>query len=207
MEENSAYKITMKEWLKPWENLIVIRTMADGSCLFHALLTAFYLPYQKNEVDRKEFVFKLREELADNLGKKAPNAGDKTYYEILSGGYLARLSQSGIELGEPITLEGMKRTLGNPCEPISELYLEYISMMFNKDLYFLDIYQQDVYMLSNPDLVQKGNRISIVVGYKPGHYETVGLPQPDGTVKTAFEPNDEFIVRLRNRYNQLKYRL
>ena len=182
-------------------DLVRIYTIADGSCFFHALLNAYYTPYIEGRVigsdgmaqnfDRRDFVRELRIDLANRLDD---------YYDRLSRGQLREMANQGMQA---YLLENMKKELADPNKYVWELYLEYVSDLFNKDIYILDSSTQDVYVLNDEEILYK-DRDSIVLLYLPGHFELIGIERGGYTV-TKFDPDDRFISTVRRRLHELRY--
>ena len=189
-----------------YDNMVRLYTIADGSCFFHAVVGAFYLPYQTQledgkRFDRRKFIKNLRRDLSIKLDK--PEADGKTPYDKLSGGEL--LNTSNI-MGEPeankYKVENMKKQLDSE-EWSWQLYIEYISNQLNKDIYILDDINQDVFQEDfdfDEDLYHK-ERDSVVVLYLGDHFETVGLDL-NGKIHTLFDPNSHFISSIRMRLKE-----
>lgn len=202
--------------------LVRLRTIADGSCFFHAIANAFYQPYrvgmiQDQVFDRIDFIRRLRADFATKLA--SPNIGDKkdgfnrtgcrgkiqhghspikTYYETISRGQLPILAKDHARY----QLANMQKEL-NSFLPVDNLYNEFISNILNKDIYLLDLRTHDVYVTgSDMDILYKG-RPSIVILTMPGHYELVGLDQGNG-IRTLFDPKSDLIQAIRNR---MKYKI
>ncbi len=191
-----------------WENshfqhpdMVQIKCSPDGSCFFHALLQAFYKPYQLQmedgvPVSRKKLVKNFRYDLSVRLNEHTDvnDPLSPVVYQTLSRGQLEELSKEMPEY----SLKGMQDEL-NSSSPVSNLYNEFISNELGKDIYILDSEKQDVYVTgSDLDLLYK-NRQSIVLLYHPGHFDLIGLRNNDGSVSTFFDPEHPFIESIRNR--------
>lgn len=176
----------------PWTlypNMVQIRVPGDGSCYFNAIAKAFFTPYRTGfnqgvPVNRQQIIQQFRSELAQRL--QAPGV-----YESLSEGALK-------EFGPEYSRSQMISTLLG-SGPVDYVYQELISDEINKDIYLLSSVHQDVVNLTNPKLLYK-NRDSIVLLYTPGHYDLIGLQGPDGVIRTVFNYDDPFIVKLRSRF-------
>lgn len=189
-----------------WENtelrypgLVRIRTIGDGSCFFHAIAKAYFIPYKIGmidgiAIDRREFIRELRKDLSIKLGEEIDNGG-KRYYDILSRG---KLGEIGKEMKE-YTLENMQKEL-NSSLPVDNVYNEFISNILNKDIYILDYITKDVYITGDDDDILYKDRDSIVILYIPGHYELIGEEKNEG-ILTLFKPENELIKRIRERIN------
>ena len=177
-----------------------IRTIGDGSCFFHAIASAYFKPYIEGvnggkAFDRRSFVRKLRQELADKLGQRInpvdPNS--PTYYQQLSRGKLEEMSKDL----DKYSLKYMQNEL-RASVSVDNMYNEFISNVLDKDIYILDLSKKDVYITgSDDDLLYKG-RDSIVIGAMPGHYELIGI-MVEGRIKTLFPHSHPFIEAIRTR--------
>lgn len=182
-------------------DLVRLRTIADGSCFFHAIANAYFTPYRVGMIndkvfDRVDFISRLRADFASKLASPVQDGQSrqrKTYYETISRGQLPSLAKEYPRY----RLKNMQEELSG-SNSIDNLYNEFISNVLNKDIYLLDLMTQDVYMVgSDSDILYKG-RQSIVILTMPGHYELVGLNQGNG-IKTIFDPNSELILAIRQR--------
>lgn len=186
-------------------NMVQIKAAPDGSCFFHALLQAFYKPYQLQmedevPVSRKKLVKNFRYDLSVRLEEHI-DIDDPTspiVYDTLSRGQLGELSKEMPEY----SLKNMEEEL-HSSSSVGNLYNEFISNELNKDIYILDGEKQDVYVTGNDlDLLYK-NRQSIVLLYQPGHFDLIGLRNNDGSVSTFFDYSHPFIEAIRNRLRVL----
>ena len=184
--------------------MVRIRTDADGSCFFHALLKGYFKPYIQEEIDgktfnRRDFVRNLRHDLAEKLAKPIKKGSEKTYYNQLNRGQMETLAEDMPEC----TLENMQAELGS-SRPVSNLYNEFVSNELDIDIYILDGIKRDVYMTGSDDALLYKNRKSVVVLYLPGHYELIGLLHNGEYIETFFSPQSKFINHIRERMNQLR---
>lgn len=188
-----------------YPNMVRIRTIADGSCFFHAIAKAYYTPYQVGmldgkAIDRQKLIKALRRDLAIKLGQPADPADPDgpTNYDLLSRGKLQEFAK-----GVPqYSLENMQKELSSTA-PVSNSYNEYISNQLNKDIYLLDGETNDVMITGNDDDILYKDRDSIVILYIPGHYELVGIQTEDGII-THFRSTHPFIQAIRNRMAELR---
>ncbi len=192
-------------------NLIRRGTYTDGSCYFHAIIDAYFIPYRSGMIGerpfyRKEFISKFRERLAHILTHT--NEKDKykrTYYNSISNGQLKDLSSDPL-IADIVSIDNMKKELLSN-NSVSYIYHEMISDILNKDIFILDAKTEDVYVIdSNIDQYYK-NRKSIVLLWIKGHYEIVGISK-NGIIDTYFSSNNSFIntikLRLKTKTKSLK---
>ena len=145
-------------------NLMRIKTPADGHCLFHALLSAFFIPYI-NETYNGEYLSKndIIKNFRYELSLKLPE-----HYKLINKGNTKKFSKDVPEF----KLTNMQKEL-NSNHFIGYGYLEFIANQINKDIFILDD-NGDVYKGDEIPLLIK-NRNAIILYYKNFHYELVGL--------------------------------
>lgn len=174
-----------------YPGMVKIYTEGDGSCFFHAIVSAFFKPYitgmiENTALDRNQYIRNLRTDLSRQL---------KYHYDKLSRGQLSKISK---EKGmESFSLKSMEETLDSN-EPVDNRFNEYVSNIMNKDIYILDGEKRDVYITGKDDDILYKRRDSIVLLYSNHHYELVGVLD-NGVITTLFDFSDPFIVMLRNR--------
>lgn len=189
-------------FLSSWK-LVRIGTPMDGSCLFHAIINAYFEPYRSEilhgtPISRFDIIKRLRTELSIALSSPIdPNHPHPTYYESLNFGNTKEFSQAVPEF----SLSYMQNEL-NSNSPIGYGYMEFIGNILNKDIYILDSKRQDIYITDELPLTIKGTRKSIVIYYMSGHYELVGIENNDGSYSTHFSPNHSLIKTLYNRVKE-----
>lgn len=166
-----------------------IPTIGDGSCFLHAVLNCIWEEYRYlSNSEKIEVVDKVRQELSDIIDKKDPDG--TSYYDRLSRGELKNLSETFTET----QLEEMKRFLRSR-EFFNHLYLEFISEVFEIDIYIINYNTMDLYNTADKELLCKG-RNSIIIGYdeKRSHFEALEIQVRPGKFETFFEP-DSYIIR------------
>mgnify|MGYP000885030442 CR=1 FL=1 len=138
-----------------------IRTIGDGSCLFHSIFFSLYEQYQVAEFEeRQRMVIEFRKTISDNL--------TEDIYSKLLGGALCKT-----DLPE-FSLDNMKNEL-NSKNSIGYGYIEYISNVIEKDIYILEASKETLYVSDESKYSCLGYRPSIILLYYEGHYETVGI--------------------------------
>ncbi len=168
-----------------------IPTLGDGSCFLHAVLRCIWLEYKDlSTFEKMRTVSKVRQELSDMIDRKESDG--TSYYDRLSRGELKDLSKSftSTQLGE------MKRFLKSR-EYFTHLYLEFISEVFEIDIYIIDYKTMDLYNSGDNELLYKG-RNSIIIGYdeKGSHFEALEIQVRPGKFETFFEPDSNIIKDL-----------
>lgn len=188
--------------------LVRFSTQADGSCLFHAIVNSFWPEYWEEKINDKSvsrslIIETLRRELSEKLAARVSDAADSpTYYETLNRGYTATMAREVKEY----SLEHMQREL-NSHAYIGYGYIEFIGRVLRKDIYILEAVRRDVYQQVEDELelTLTGDRDSIVLYYTDnGHYELVGVANPDGTFSTYFGPDHSLIRFLYARAHSLR---
>jgi hypothetical protein len=176
-------------------NLVGLRTLGDGSCYFHGVLNAYFIPYREACIHmRGQMAHALRRELANKLRENS-NIEGKSNYDVLAKGELSVLGKEC----EEFSLETLENKL-NSNEWVGNEYHELISEHLNKDIYILDFKNRDIYMTGDDSsLIYKG-RESIILLYLHNHYETVALISTD-TI-THFLPNHPLIEFLKLRMKE-----
>lgn len=172
--------------------LYTISSIGDGSCFLHSVLRAISPDYtEKNKMGKIQMVREIREALS-NMLEESPKGEDKTYYDLLSRGQLKDLSKTFDET----KLENMKKFLrGNGW--FNELYVEFISNVFDIDIYIIDHNKKELYIRGSNELFFK-NRNSIILGYyNEAHFDTLSVKDVNGEKKTYFSPNSIVIKKLK----------
>lgn len=167
-----------------YPNMVRIDTVADGSCFFHAIANAYFIPYWENALNgqpmsKHRFITAMRNDLATRLGEQVSfNTNSNhpiTHYDLLSRGQLCEFAKAVPRY----SLENMQKELRSHSA-VDNVYNEFISNQLNKDIYLLDATKRDVFVTGDDDDILYKNRESIVVLYHPGHYELVGIEDPIG---------------------------
>eukprot|EP00919_Chromeraceae_sp_WS-2016_P048810 GHVR01115476.1.p3 GENE.GHVR01115476.1~~GHVR01115476.1.p3 ORF type:complete len:201 (+),score=14.34 GHVR01115476.1:2208-2810(+) len=179
-------------------NLVKIRTIGDGSCLFHSILAGTNTLYNNSSLSGKQ---KIAVQLRSHLARKLDMNYDK-----LSRGELKSISEAleGIGgIGNSVSLPLMKTQLDSHAFAGQE-YLELVSNELNIDVYILDINRQDVYMLGDTELLIR-NRPSILIGYdeRMSHYDLIGQELQDRIV-SLFSSEHETVIKIRERIAKKK---
>lgn len=186
-----------------YPGMVRIATPGDGSCLIHAILKSFFIPYitgslDNKPLDRRAYVKSLRDDLAYRLSEPVKIGENTTVYDNLSGGKMKEFAKSV----PAYSLENIQKLLQSN-EYLGLEILELISNTFKKDIYILDLLQHDVYMLGTPLEYLYKDRPSIVILFLPNHFELIGLKTEDDDIKTLFSHNHPFIKSIRNRIDAL----
>ena len=186
---------------KQWPMLVRILTIGDGSCLLHAIVNAYYLPYRTstNKQDTlHQLVQGLRKEMAMKLSMPdaAHGDGSLTYYQTINNGNLPE----GCKAVPEFSLDNMVKCLDS-SQPLGTGYLDLISKLLNKDLYILSDLTQDLYVTDELPYIFTGKRPSVIIYWDGvGHYELVALKNSQGTFDTHFKATNPLIEFLYGRY-------
>ena len=184
------------EGFEDWD-LVKIDTIGDGNCLFHAVVNGFYKPYRFNNFtyngfhyNRYDLIKSLRQEMSQLLDQKIPGT-NKTYYQTINNGAMEEFSKSVPDF----RLSTMKKIL-NSNQPLGYGFMEFISMIVDKDIYILDGLHKNIYKSDENSVT--GTRNSVIIHYNGYHYELVGLLYNDELV-TYFAPEHPLIKFLRSK--------
>jgi hypothetical protein len=191
---DSVYLMWSESEYAGYKHQVEIYSPPDGSCYFHSIIMGFYRPYRtQNSKERAKYILALRRDLGISLrdGK----------YTHLSRGQL----QSHAKTFNKYSIENMISELCSK-RSVDTLYHELISDELEKDIYIVDRRSRDVIMFSSDhDLLYK-RRPSIVLLYTEetddsvGHYDLMGILEPDGCIATYFEHCHPYIQKLYKRY-------
>lgn len=183
----------------PINGLVVIKSIPDGSCLFHSVLRAFNKQYNESDIkNRVNMVLDMRKNLSDALSEKF--TPEKTYYQFLSSGNLSLLGDDM----KRYSLERLKIEL-NSTRSVGMEFIEALGLFLDLDIYIIDMTKLDLYFVGLDLENYYKNRKSIVLAYEQslffddGHYDTIGL-NVNGNIYTLFEPDNFFIISLKKRY-------
>ena len=215
---NSGWNIDSK--------IFVVKTIGDGSCFFHAVLTLIYPKYlDLSEKERKDFVKILRETLADGLSRRE--------WKHLANGQLAlylfskELQKEGLNqhnvvkqtVDELITAlsEETKEDLEDILENVYQRFIEmmkgcdvwvgvdeasvnlfeYLSNLFNINIYILRDTTRKPYLFGSCETLYKADRDSIIVLWVgSSHYEAVVEQSSDKEITRIFTSDSEVSKRL-----------
>ena len=165
-----------------YKNLKIIKTLGNGDCFFHAILSAINQEYVDSK-DKAKMGHEFRLSLIPKLEKR---------YNKLSNGTLKEFSAVIPEY----SLENMKKTLDSyTC--VGHLFNELISDDKKIDIYILDAKTEDVYITGDEYLLHK-KRPSLVLYYTGNHYDLLGVVEKGNTID-FFQYDHPFIKCLRKR--------
>lgn len=185
-----------------YDDLIRIATIGDGSCFIHAVLKAFYRPYQENNDApyRLELAAKIRRDLAVALGLDNPQYPGYTYWATSGRGAFPRMVMQEIndeqlvgELGVDFSLSGLQRLFNSTNQLGDEVY-SFAADALNVDIYVLRATNEDLfphYHTRRPNIPRNG----IVIIGNMYHYEVLGINTEDG-IQTVFQEGDPFLTAL-----------
>ena len=189
-----------------WEEPVVrIGSIGDGSCSIHSILNAFLKIYQTNPnlKFRKDFAKRLRRDIANSLTQPDPRIPEKIRYETAAKGSFPELYEQqllGVNFEDifkqkvDFSVEGLKNLFNSNAFLGDELY-SFVAELLGIDLYVMRITNLDLYPHINTHEPGIDNR-SIVISGDGRHFETIGIIR-DNLCQTFFEPNDPFILKIR----------
>jgi hypothetical protein len=200
-----TYEKVIVTWY-PNEKVVRIGAIGDGSCFVHAIMNAYYPPYQNNADNkfRRRFVSMLRRDLAYTLQMEHDFMPGVTFWHTAANGAFATIYEQQLlakELGEDFgggidySMEGLQK-LFNSTLPLGDEIYKYISDMLGIDVYVMRLTNKDLYVHLNT--AEKGlERKVVVISGNGMHYETVGIER-GGLFQTLYEQTDPFILALRS---------
>ena len=186
-----------------YDDLVRIATIGDGSCFIHAVLKAFYKPYQDNDDAsyRLDVASVVRRDLAICLGMDNPDYPGHTYWETAGRGSFPRMVMQQIsdedlvgDLRVDYSLTGLQRLFNSYNQLGDEVYT-FVSDILNVDIYVLRATKDDLY----PHLhTRRANvpRNGIVIIGNLVHYEVLAVDGEDELFQTVFAPDDPFLEAL-----------
>ena len=188
-------------------DVVRIATIADGSCLIHSLLKAFFVPYQNNpNFDyRVNLVAKTRRDLAVALSLENPNYPGFNYWQTVGEGTFPRMVMQELEdpniigiNGYEFSLLGMMYLLNSKTFLGNEVY-QFISEILNINIYIVRISKEDIY---HQDRIYKPGRVSVVIIGNADHYEVLALHINKIQFQTVFDLEDPFLQALDSFYSK-----
>lgn len=178
-----------------WKTMVAIAPKDNKEdSLFHSVALATFLPYStgvmKGErINKEKIVSDMRLEMHERLSYDIGIGGSKVF-DILNGGH--RLPVSYDEL--------CAQFLGTASPTI--YMLEHIGNCIEHDIYIYDHDLKDLWLLGNETYRLK-NRNSIVLYHNKGVYDVIGICKPDNSIYMHFSPENEFIIFLKMRLEQI----
>lgn len=185
----------------PQYDLVVIDVPGDGSCLFHCILGAYTSTYFRLPThERINMVKEYRESLADVLPK---------YYNKLGKGNIKDIAKTMPEY----SLKSLQDRIRDSSEYVDNIFNEYISNVYDIDIYILSEKTGDVYAMGADMSLLYKNRDSVVILYtsfvvpgsdvEAGHYQLIAHKRSDGENSKLFSHDYPLIVDLKNRLKEL----
>jgi len=172
--------------------LVKIATIQDNSRFLHAFIQAFdrgYLSMVMN--DKKELIKNLRLELSNKILEKI-DSSNIIYYDYLFNGKIKQLARSNNNYEKTIYINNLK----NDYNFVNE-YNELISEIFSKDIYLIDLDNNELFVDKTVAKLTIKERDSVVIGFSDGEYYTLGLIEPDKNIITHFSAYNSFITSIR----------
>jgi len=204
-----TYQYLNVSWY-PNEKVVRIGAIGDGSCFFHSVLGGYYPPYQneKNEKSRRNFVQKLRRDIAYTLQMSDPENPDQNMWENAARGQFKNLYEQqklGLVLDDgfgyylDFSLEGLQQ-LFNSTRYLGDEVYQYASDILGIDIYVMRLTNKNLYVHLN---TSKRNieRKAVVISGNGSHYETVGVERND-MFQTVFDSNDPFILAIKEQVDE-----
>ncbi len=169
-------------------SLVSCATPGDGSCFFHAICGAFFIPYRTEtlngqKVSKREIVVNLRRELADSLDQ---------VYDTIGNGNIKELGKDDADY----SLQGLKAWL-NSDRSVGIEMVDYISLALKRNIFILDASRRDLYRTASDNFHPEWS--CVVLLYHPGHYELAALQNSSGSYDSHFTSDNSFIRFLLSR--------
>jgi hypothetical protein len=178
-----------------WSKLPVYRltVIGDGSCFFHALLKAIYLPYQQTvgAAARVNLVQQFRRDLAVTLSERNPYYSDTyTNWQTIASGSFPRLVTHQIKQemdDEPdkllenvdYTQAGLERLL-NSYNAVGNEIFKYVADILNVNIIVMDLSREDDLRFVNAIVARSNPDRTVVLFGASGHYEPIVIQIGEG---------------------------
>ena len=188
------YMLSWDEGFITFPNMVRFNIPGDGNCFFNSIAYAYLQSYKTGKnpdgstFNRKEVINKFRYDLSRQLPE---------HYNSLSRGKLLEISKEVPQY----SLENMINEL-NSNSAVDNIYNEYVSNIYNKDIYLIDILTRDIYITGDDSDILYKDRESIVLLVCTGHYDVLGVMIDDSHIRTCFQYDDPFIELIRNRIKE-----
>ena len=178
-------------------DLFLISVPGDGSCFFHAVLNAFFIPYrQASEYQqRSKLARQFRKELADYLKSIIEPIEKKRVYDFLCKGSLEAFSKNVPEM----SIDNLSRELESG-DSTNYVHQEIVSDVVRKDIYVLKAPTSNgkvsPYIFDMMDTLYK-NRSSIIIYHESDHYSLVVRRRSEFDLQSSFSPTDPVIMNIK----------
>lgn len=200
-QNDDSFEVLKCSW---YQNLVRIATIGDGNCFIHAVLKAFYTPYQENNnaEARIDMTKKVRRDLAVMLLEENPNYSGYTYWETIGNGRIVQLLLQEIkdqnliaELGVDYSPIGLQNLL-NSISYLGDEIFEYVADILNINIYVMKATKEDIRPCMK---CYRSGRASIVISGNKDHYEVIAL-QVGNYLQTIFYSDDDFFQVLDKKF-------
>lgn len=177
------------QYLKEF-NLVKITVPGDGNCYFHSIMLGSVVDYIENPKMRYKYAMSFRHRLAKYLSSKDENG--KTNYSKLSRGEIEDYAKHV----PAFSLENLCRLLMSSSS-VGQEVLEASSNFLDINIIIWDEDKKDVYRHGDKELLYKPERSTVVLTYRPVHYDLLGTKCPHtGKVFTHFTHENQFIQKI-----------
>lgn len=191
-----------------YDNLIRIATIGDGSCFIHAVLKAFYPPYQENDNSkyRRDMAARVRRDLAMLLEQENPDYPEHTYWETVAEGAFPALLMQEIKdeslievLKIDFSLMGLKRLFNSKTELGNEVF-RYITDVFKIDLFIFQANADNLIPNAYLTAFSKNRPTVAIIGNKY-HFEVIAVNNVNG-FQTVFLADDPFVLAAKEQFRE-----
>lgn len=163
--------------------VVRLGTIADGTCLLHAILQGYNPDYQTTVQKRSAYAKRLRTALADFITLKDPEVPGKSFYESAGKGEVAAV----------VPLRALQELLRGTDYLGDETY-SLLGMCLGVNIYVVRATGTELHKYTSY-IHPLRRQWTVVINGTVNHYETVGLRTPEG-IQTAFVPEDPFLRAL-----------
>lgn len=206
--EEDMVKVTPNIFWLDLDNMYRLSNPGSGSCLFYSVIQGIYAPLTQgyddsltSVVDQQKFIMNLRRKMARELENRVDLMVEEseTWYDHLSGGTLEEQSRTVKEY----SIENLKQLLvsGRTPDLESEILIEFMSKLFEVDIYILEEDSGDIVYLD--DSYYEG-RTSVILYHTTNHYELLVRKESDGSYVMNFKSGDNLIEDLKTRLRERK---
>lgn len=171
-------------------NVVKIPVPGDGNCYFHSIMLGTVIDYIENPHLRNAYAISFRHKLADFLTEIDEQG--RTNYSKLSRGEIEEYAKHVPAFSLPNLCRLLK---SNSC--VGQEVLEASSNFLDVNIIIWDEKKKDVYRHGDKELLYKPERSTVILTYKPIHYDLLGTKCPiTGKIFTHFTHENHFVQKI-----------